>query len=67
MTDMTSLIGSTINRPQGRRVPMNVDEKTRAAVRDLLFQPWMRGVGYSEFLERAVDRAYEEAGQMRPT
>lgn len=65
----TALIGETQGRPltrsnaypQDSRVPINIDPSTRMELRDLLYQPFMRGVGYSEFINRAVKRAYEEA------
>jgi hypothetical protein len=59
----TALIGETILRPDNERTPINIDISTRMQLRDLLYQPWMRGVGYSEFIERAITRAYEEADE----
>jgi hypothetical protein len=55
-----ALVGETTGRPQGERVPMNVDRDVREKVRSLLYEPEMRGVGYSEFLQRAVDAAWAE-------
>ena len=67
----TALTGETISRPthatpnypEGMRVPINIDPGVRTNLLDLLYQPWMRGVGYSEFIQRAIDRAYEEADE----
>lgn len=47
----------------GQRVGMNVAPEARQALSDLLYAPGMRGVGYSEFLLRAVERAQEELDQ----
>lgn len=55
-----TLIGETQGRPQGERVPINIDANVRQQLRDLLYAPDMRGVGYSEFIKRAVDQAKEE-------
>lgn len=57
-----ALTGETQGRPGSdeTRVPINIDAGTREKLRDLLYRPFMRGVGYSEFIERAVARAYEE-------
>jgi hypothetical protein len=62
---MTALIGETIARPgyDATRVKMFVDAEVRAELRNLLYMPFMRGVGYSEFIKRAIDRAYEEADE----
>jgi hypothetical protein len=58
----TALIGKTIRRPgdDTTRVPIHIDESVREDLRNLLYEPWMRGVGYSEFIQRAILRAYEE-------
>lgn len=58
----TALIGERIERPgtDETRVAIYIDEGVRTELRDLLYMPWMRGVGYSEFVQRAVRRAYEE-------
>lgn len=64
MRELTTLLtGVTRARPgiDETRVPINIDDGTRARLLDLLFQPYMRGVGYSEFIDRAIARAYEEA------
>jgi hypothetical protein len=57
----TALIGETQGRPGNDRTPINIDGEVREELRNLLYQPFMRGVGYSEFIKRAIDRAYEEA------
>jgi hypothetical protein len=54
------LTGSTTGRPQGERVPINIDVRTRARLRNLLMLPQMRGVGWSEFIERAISSAVSE-------
>jgi hypothetical protein len=54
------LIGETQGRPQGERVPINIDENVREKLRNLLYEPEMRGVGWSEFIDRAVDLAWEQ-------
>lgn len=57
------LCGETVSRPgnDNTRRPILIDEQVRDDLRNLLFQPYMRGVGYSEFLRRAIDHAHEEA------
>jgi hypothetical protein len=61
----TALIGERIKRPghDATRVMMFVDAEVRRELNNLLYQPFMRGVGYSEFIRRAVERAYEEADE----
>jgi hypothetical protein len=63
--EVMALIGETIARPghDATRVKMFVDAEVRAELRNLLYQPFMRGVGYSEFIQRAIERAYEEADE----
>lgn len=58
----TALSGETIRRPgtDETRVPINIDSEVRELLRNLLFEPWMRGVGYSEFIARAIQRTREE-------
>lgn len=60
------LAGPTRNRPEGERVPVLVAESVRDRLRYLLHQPWMRGVGYSEFLDRAIKAAYEDQYALTP-
>lgn len=61
-----NLIGETTRWVEpGERVPINVAPSARQALRDLLWEPEMRGVGYSEFILRAVDAAIEELGVKR--
>lgn len=59
---MPPLTGPTIERPGGdeTRVPINIDSEVRDRLRMLLYHPKMRGVGYSEFILRAVSAAYAE-------
>ena len=59
------LVGETTGRPQGERVPINIDEDVRERLRNLLYEPDMRGVGYSEFIGRAIDQAYAELEAVR--
>lgn len=61
----TALCGETQGRPPAAdgRVEMLVHPETRERLRELLYQPFMRGVGWSEFINRAIDRAYEEADE----
>lgn len=61
----TALTGESLRRPgsDATRVPINIDRQTREALCVLLYEPYMRGVGYSEFIERAIRRAREEADE----
>ena len=55
------LIGETRGRPTGERAPINIDKGVRTQLIALLYQlPEMRGVGFSEFIMRAVDQARRE-------
>lgn len=47
------------------RVPMNVHPDVRDDLRNLLFEPEMRAVGYSEFLARAVAACRQEIDAQR--
>ena len=60
-----TLIGETQARPTGERVPIEISIATRMQLRVLLFEPEMRGVGYSEFIERAVALAWREIEEAR--
>lgn len=56
-----NLIGETTGPVEpGVRVGFNIAPSARRALRDLLYEPEMRGVGYSEFILRAVNAAIEE-------
>jgi hypothetical protein len=59
------LTGETEGRPGSdeTRVPINIDADVRDRLRHLLYQPYMRGVGWSEFIDRAVEAAYAEQGE----
>lgn len=60
------LIGHMTNPPRVKeRVGMKVTPAVRKRVRDLLFQPEMFGVGYSEFIDRACEAAEKEIAQER--
>lgn len=59
------LIGESSERPAGMRVPINIDERVRERLRRLLFKPEMRGVGYSEFINRAINAAIIELINIR--
>jgi hypothetical protein len=48
---------STNPPPSTERVPINIHPDVREALRNLLFEQDMRGVGYSEFIARAIDAA----------
>ena len=54
------LTGETRGRNGGGRVPIQVSPLARARLRRLLYEPEMRGVGFTEFLDRALDRADAE-------
>lgn len=54
------LTGETILRPGGERVPINIDTEVRERLVHLLHRPGMRGVGYSEFIDRAISAAHQE-------
>ena len=45
-----------------KRVPLNIHPDAWRKLRDLLFEPDMQGVGYTEFIERAIDMANSEKG-----
>lgn len=59
------LIGESVRRPEGARVPMNVTEAARTRLHHLLHEPEMRGVGYSEFLLRACEAAETQIVEAR--
>ena len=63
----THLIGERQRRPgnDSTRVPINIDADVRQRLRDLLYEPEMRGVGYSEFIDRAVRAAWAEIEELR--
>jgi hypothetical protein len=42
------------------RKAIKIDPEVRNGLTALLFEPEMRGVGYSEFIQRAVKAAHEE-------
>lgn len=66
MPDPTkSLLGSAKAGFDPRRVPMNIHPTVRKRVRDLLFEPELAGVGYSEFVARACEAAETEIAQAR--
>ena len=48
------------NPEHDRRVPINIAPEVRKRLRDLLFQPEMQGVGYSAFINRAVENVEGE-------
>ena len=64
---MSSLIGPTTGRPvPSIRVPINIHPVTRASLVALPYMPGMRGVGYSEFINRAVEAALDELEAAEP-
>ena len=61
---VTALIGERRDRPEGERLDkIAIHRDTYEAFTTLLYQPFMVGVGWSEFLNRAIARAYEEADE----
>ncbi len=60
-TTKTRLIGPSGRPASAFRTTVEIDTETQQRLRHLLYQPFMLGVGYSEFIDRAVDHAYEEA------
>ena len=62
MTLRESLRGPTEwTPPTSDRSPINIHPEVRAALVRLLFESDMEGVGYSEFVRRAIAAAQEEA------
>lgn len=60
------MIGEARNVPRGReRMPINIHPDVRERLRDVLFEDEMRGVGYSEFINRACEIAESEIAQER--
>lgn len=47
------------------REPINIHPTVKERLRTLLFEPEMRGVGFSEFIDRAVEAAVAEIAQHR--
>lgn len=47
------------------RVPIAIDPAVQKRLRDLLFMPEMRGVGYSAFINRACEIAETEIAERR--
>jgi hypothetical protein len=56
------LRGNSRKNLSGGRVPIDIAPEARNALIDLLFEDDMRGVGYSEFIMRAVEAAKFEEG-----
>lgn len=60
------IIGVSIkSSPDRRREPINIHPDARERLRRLLFEPELRGVGYSEFIHRACDMAESEIATER--
>lgn len=57
----TKLIGPAGRPASSLRSQIEIDTETKNRLRHLLYQPFMLGVGYSQFIDRAIDKAYEEA------
>ncbi len=56
-----TLVGETTGAVEpGKRVAIQIAPSARQALSNLLYQREMRGVGYSEFILRAVDVAVAE-------
>lgn len=47
------------------RVTFDIDPDVRARLRNLLFEPEMRGVGYSAFINRACEVAETAIAEQR--
>jgi hypothetical protein len=62
----TKLSGGSVNPPPtADRIPIEVHPEVVARLRSLLFEPELRGVGYSEFISRACEMAETEIAQER--
>ena len=59
-TSMMSLLSGFRPNDTRERVPINIRPEVRQRLRDLLMEPEFRGVGYSSFIERAVEAAETE-------
>lgn len=64
---MPIFIGKCQPTPNRKRVPINIDPEVRERLAHLLWQPEMRGIGYSAFLNRAIDIAMAEIKHHRTT
>ena len=63
---MPSLIGHAVNPPKTKdRSPINIAPEVRARLADLLYEEEMRGVGYSEFINRACELAETQIAEQR--
>jgi hypothetical protein len=51
--------------PTAHRVDVHVHPTARRRLHALLFEPEMRGVGYSEFIMRACDEAEKQIAEAR--
>ena len=63
-----SLIGRSVHPLPGERVPIKIHPDVRDRLKNLLFEPEMQAVGYSEFINRAcevaeTEIAWERTGQ----
>lgn len=59
------LIGPQVNPLDGPREPINIHPDVRTRLRNLLFMAEMRGVGYTEFINRAVEKAEGDIANSR--
>lgn len=51
--------------PTSERKPINIHPVARARLNQLLFEPEMRAIGYSEFIMRACNEAYQQIDERR--
>lgn len=52
------------HRGEEKRVPIKIHPEVKSRLSNLLvFNQEMRGVGFSEFINRAIDQAYREMGK----
>lgn len=60
------IIGPSSKPPvNANRVPIKIHPKVRENLGILLWQPELHAVGYSEFIQRAIDHAYKEIEAFR--
>lgn len=57
---LAELVGESRVRRNGRRTDIPIDHRTRMRFRDLLVRPEMKGVSFSEFIDRAITAALAE-------
>jgi len=66
MVPLSMIAGQSSDPPQGKdRKPIEIHPDVRSRLNNLLFEPEMRAVGYSEFVDRALAVAEEDLARMR--